>query len=65
MDGCAKVRLWWVRVSVAPANGEYSPPERDVGMLMMGMVHGLGAGGLESVVMAARSSMLETWFARA
>lgn len=40
MDGCAKLALWWVRGSVAPAREVYSPPEREVGMVMTGMVAG-------------------------
>jgi hypothetical protein len=52
-------------VSVAPAKGEYSPPEREVGMLMMGTAAGFGFSGLASAASLERSSMLETLFARA
>lgn len=62
---CPKPRLWCVRVSVAPAKGEYSPPERDVGMLMIGREHGDGLDGLESRASAERLSMVWTLFARA
>lgn len=54
-----------MRVSVAPANGEYSPPEREVGMLMTGMVHGLGFRGLLSTVSLERSSIVKASFASA
>lgn len=61
-DGCPNSLLWFVRVSVAPAKGEYSPPEREVGIFMMGRAQGVGFGGLDA--RAERSSRLETLFAR-
>jgi len=65
MDGWLKEALWLVRLSVAPAKGEYSPPEREVGMLMMGMEHGLRLAVCASAVRAERSSRVEALFARA
>lgn len=50
MLGCKKPILCFVRVSVAPARAEYSPPEREVGMFMMGIVHAFALAGLESMV---------------
>ena len=50
---------------MAPAKGEYSPPEREVGMLMTGMLQGFGLWGLVSTVSLERSSRLLTSFAKA
>lgn len=50
---------------MAPANGEYSPPEREVGILITGRVGGFKFGVLTSVGSFARSSRVETLFANA
>jgi hypothetical protein len=52
---------------VAPADGEYSPPESEVGMLIMGILEGLGFGGLEALPADrdSSSSGVETEFATA
>ena len=56
---------------VPPARSEYSPPEREVGIEMMGIVAGVFLGGLTSafftapVVRVARSSGVFALLARA
>lgn len=60
-----KRTLWLVRVSVPPAKEEYSPPEREVGMLITGMQQGLGDLGLDSAVRFERSVSVWTLFASA
>lgn len=57
--------MWWFRRSVAPAKGLYSPPEREVGMLITGSIGGFKLGVLTSVGNFARSSRVETLFANA
>lgn len=61
--GWEKAALWLFRKSVAPAKGEYSPPEREVGMLITGSVGGFKLGVWTSVVSFARSSRIVALFA--
>ena len=49
-------------MSVAPAKGEYSPPDREVGMLITGMEQGLGLTSRSSFSSPLR---FDTSFARA
>ena len=65
IDGCENISLWDVRLSVAPAKGEYSPPDREVGMLMTGIIHGFRFGVLAVRHNLARPSNVETLFAKA
>jgi len=55
-----------VRVSVAPAKVAYSPPDNEVGMLMLGIVAGFASLVTDwaSLVSFARSSRVATLFAR-
>lgn len=57
IEGCENISLWPLDVLVAPAKDVYSPPERDVGMLMIGMVLGLGDLGDASAVRFVRSAI--------
>jgi hypothetical protein len=64
MEGCLNITLWFGWVFVAPAKGVYSPPERVVGMLMMGIEHGFLVDGSASE-RDCRSPREETLFASA
>lgn len=68
VGGEAKRRFSCVASSVPPAMLAYSPPLREVGMLMMGMVGGVGGEGRGvggEVVRLARSERVETALASA
>ena len=43
--GCPNEPLWWVVSLVPPPLVVYSPPEREVGMLMIGTVGGRSVDG--------------------
>ena len=65
--GLEKECLWWVRSSVLPAKTEYSPPEREVRMLIMEIVGGemLDFRVSELTGRLARSEEVVTLFMRA